>query len=266
MSVEPPAAAPELTIVTGAGRGIGRAIAMELGRLGSKVVCISKSSTCSDTAEQIRSAGGEADSIQLDLAQYANAGPTISNWLGRQSSKKIGLVLAAGSLGPSGSLVQTKLEDWDAAWRSNVLGNIAVVQGCLPRLMSNRYGRILFFAGGGAAYAYPLFPAYAVTKTALVRAVENLHEDLKEAGDFSTAILAPGAVDTEMLASVRAKGGEVRTTVPIDEPVAFARSFLSAPECAFSGCFVHVRDPWQPLLAPEATIARKDLWKLRRVE
>jgi 3-oxoacyl-[acyl-carrier protein] reductase len=258
--------APELAIVTGAGRGIGRAIALDLARHGSEVLCISKSASCVETVDKVRCAGGKADSIQLDLAQYSYVGEPISRWLDRNHARKIAIVLAGGSLGPSGTLASTHLEDWELAWRTNVLGNLAVVQACLPRLVANRYGRVLFFAGGGAAYAYPLFPAYAMTKTALVRVVENLHEDLKTSGDIAVAILAPGAVDTQMLATVRQAGGEVRTMVPISEPVAFVRSFVSAPQCGFSGCFVHVRDAWQPLLENAAAIPQKDLWKLRRVE
>jgi NAD(P)-dependent dehydrogenase (short-subunit alcohol dehydrogenase family) len=141
-----------------------------------------------------------------------------------------------------------------------------VVQACLAAMQANRWGRILFFSGGGAAYAYPLFPAYSIAKTALVRAAENLHEDLRNSGEFAVAILAPGAVETEMLATVRASGAEVRTTVPIEEPVAFVGSFLSSPNCGLSGRFVHVRDRWPEILCGDAKLERDDLWKLRRLE
>ena len=150
--------------------------------------------------------------------------------------------------------------------RTNVLGNLAVTKAALPIMLKNKYGRLVFFAGGGAAYAYPIFPGYAASKTALVRAVENLHEDLKDAGDFAVAILAPGAVETDTLTRVREHGGYVRTTVPIEEPVEFVHQFLTAGKCGFSGCFVHVRDDWQKLLNSDNRLTAKDLWKLRRVE
>jgi NAD(P)-dependent dehydrogenase (short-subunit alcohol dehydrogenase family) len=256
----------ELVIVTGAGRGIGRAVALTMADRGATVLCLSRTANCRHTAETIRDKGGSAHSIEVDLSDFVSTGKVISRWLKDRSFERIGIVLAAGSLGPSGTLATTELEDWDHAWRVNVLGNLSVVRASLPTLQVNRFGRILFFAGGGAAYAYPLFPAYAITKTALVRAVENLHEDLKDAGDFKVAILAPGAVETDMLATVRSKGGFVKTTVGIEESVSFASSFLSAESCAFSGCFVHVRDEWQPLLNQAAEVTRGDLWKLRRVE
>jgi NAD(P)-dependent dehydrogenase (short-subunit alcohol dehydrogenase family) len=258
--------APELVIVTGAGRGIGRNIALEFGKQDATVLCISRSSNSETTAKAIREAGGKAEALPVDLADFEQAGKKVAAWLAGKSFERIGIVLAAGSLGPSGTLATTSLSEWDLAFRSNVLGNLAVVQGALPSMLENKFGRLVFFAGGGAAYAYPMFPAYAASKTALVRAVENLHEDLKDAGDFAVAILAPGAVETDILAAVRAQGGYVRTTVAMEEPVGFAREFINARSVGFSGSFVHVRDEWASYLNTDRQPEKKDLWKLRRVE
>src|SRR5579864_339317 len=154
-------ASPDLVVVTGAGRGIGRLIAIEVARMGPAVLCISRTHTARDTAEAIRSSGGRADALESDLSDYIGTGRAVSDWLRNGPYQRIGLVLAAGMLGPCGPLWQTSLEDWDSTWRVNVLGNLAVVQACLPRLRAGRFGRLLFFAGGGAAYANPLFPGYA---------------------------------------------------------------------------------------------------------
>jgi NAD(P)-dependent dehydrogenase (short-subunit alcohol dehydrogenase family) len=204
--------------------------------------------------------------LVLDLEDFRNAETVIDSWIRKSEFKRIAAVFAAAILGPQGPLIGCSLTDWDRTFRVNVLGNLAVARAILPVQRENRFGRLLFFAGGGAAYAYPVFPAYAATKSALVRIVENLHQDLKDEGDFATAILAPGAVQTDTLAMVRASGAEIRTTVPIAEPVAFAREFILSQYCAFSGCFVHVRDEWRQYLRPETELPKKDLWKLRRVE
>lgn len=261
-----PDQAPDLVIVTGAGRGIGKSIALEFAKQGAAVLCISQSDKAHATAKEIRSAGGHADSIQVDLADFTAAGEQVKSWLAGKPYRRIGVVLAAGSLGPSGTLATTSLAEWDLAFRANVLGNLAVAQAALPTMLEHRFGRLVFFAGGGSAYAYPIFPAYAASKTALVRAVENLHEDLKDSGDFAVAILAPGAVDTDILASVRAHGGYVKTTVAMEEPVGFIREFVNAASVPFSGAFVHVRDTWATYLNTDKQLEKKDLWKLRRVE
>jgi len=261
-----PEITPELVVVTGAGRGIGRSIALAFGQQGAEVLCISRSEKTEETAAKIREAGGKATALRVDLADFEEAGKSVAEWFVGKQYNRIGVVLAAGALGPSGTLATTSLKEWDLAFRSNVMGNLAVAQAALPAMLESRFGRLVFFAGGGAAYAYPLFPAYAMSKTALVRVVENLHEDLKDAGDFATAILAPGAVDTEILAAVRAQGGYVKTTVAMEEPVGFVREFINAQTVGFSGGFVHVRDEWASFLNNGKQTEKKDLWKLRRVE
>jgi len=256
---------PDLVVITGAGRGIGKAIALEVAK-SSFVLCISRSESALETAQIVRSAGGKAAGLVLDIEDYKAAEAKVGEWISNSSFKRITAVFAAAILGPQGPLTDTDLGDWDRAFKINVLGNLAVARALLPAQLQNRFGRLLFFAGGGAAYAYPIFPAYAASKTALVRIVENLHEDLKDKGDFATAILAPGAVETDTLAFVRASGAEVRTTVDISEPTGFAREFILSETCSFSGCFVHVRDTWPQWLNRDQPLPGKDLWKLRRVE
>jgi NAD(P)-dependent dehydrogenase (short-subunit alcohol dehydrogenase family) len=142
-----------------------------------------------------------------------------------------------------------------------------VLQAALPQMRVSGFGRVAMFAGGGSAYAYPTFPAYAISKTALVREVENIGVEMKDLADFSVVILAPGAVDTDMLADVRAAGAEVRTLTSITEPVGFVTSFLTAAEARkLSGRFIHVRDVWRETLADADKTLGDNHWKLRRVE
>jgi NAD(P)-dependent dehydrogenase (short-subunit alcohol dehydrogenase family) len=253
-------------VITGAGRGIGRAAALHLAGTGAHILCISQSANAAETARLITAAGGAAESLSIDLADYASAESTVSAWIGRHPGQRIGAVLAAAILGASGPLIHTDLATWDLAYRIGVLGNLAVLKALLPRMTEASFGRIVGFSGGGSAYAYPIFPASSATKTAMVRAVENLHEDLKDKGDFATVCLAPGAVDTDMLKQVRNAGAYVRTTADMAEPVGFLERFLTAESCGFSGCFVHVRDSYAHLLNTGEHIATSSLWKLRRIE
>jgi NAD(P)-dependent dehydrogenase (short-subunit alcohol dehydrogenase family) len=148
-----PLCAPDLVIVTGAGRGIGKTIALEFGKSEATVLCISRSQNAEATADEIRERGGNAQALQLDLESFAEVGQQVSAWIAGKSFLRIGVVLAAGSLGPTGSLLNTNLSEWESAFRSNVLGNLAVVQAVLPAMLENKFGRLLFFAGGGAAYS-----------------------------------------------------------------------------------------------------------------
>ena len=254
----------EAVLVTGAGRGIGKAIALDLAASGVHVVCLSKSANADITRDEIRERGGSAESLSLDLSRYAETERAAGTC--GEPHQRWGVVLAAGILGPTGSLVETNLEDWRECMELNVLGNLAAVKGLLHRMLAARFGRILAFAGGGSAYAYPLFPAYSASKTAMVRAIENLNKDLEGKGDFAVACLAPGAVETDMLARVREAGAEIKTTTDIAEPVRFAREFLFSTSCGFSGSFVHVRDKWPEYLNNGHALNTESLWKLRRIE
>lgn len=253
---------PDLAIVTGAGRGIGRAAAKALAAKGVEVLCVSQSAHCAELAKEIIAQGGKAEALQIDLGDYATAQKEIEKYLDKRQPKKLALVAAAGILGPTGPLTQSDLAAWEQTFRVNVLGNLAVLQVVLPFMQKNAFGRVVMFAGGGSAYAYPMFPAYAASKTALVRATENIAVDMKDAEDFSIVILAPGAIETDMLATVRASGGEVRTTTDIKEPVDFVCNFLQTANAKnLNGRFIHVRDIWQ-----DKETLSDDHWKLRRVE
>jgi 3-oxoacyl-[acyl-carrier protein] reductase len=253
-------------VITGAGRGIGKAAALHLARTGAHILCISQTANAAETARLITAVGGSADSLSIDLADYAIAETTVGQWIAQYPGQRIGVVLAAAILGASGPLIHTDLTTWDLAFRIGVLGNLAVLKALLPRMTEARFGRIAGFSGGGSAYAYPIFPAYSATKTAMVRAVENLHEDLKDKGDFAVVCMAPGAVDTDMLQQVRGAGAYVKTLATMEEPVGFLEQFLTAESCGFSGCFVHVRDSYAHLLNTGERIATDSLWKLRRIE
>jgi NAD(P)-dependent dehydrogenase (short-subunit alcohol dehydrogenase family) len=256
----------DAVVVTGAGRGIGRAVALALGSRGLFVVCLSKTDSAHRTATAVVDAGGRSQALTLDLAEYGTVSEAIGGVLRSHPDLRWGAVLAAGVTGPSGGLPVQDLAAWDETFRINVLGNVAVAQALLPALRRERFGRLVFFSGGGAAYAYPLFPAYSCTKTALVRVVENLHHDLEDDGDIGVVCLAPGAVATDLLAQVRSAGGEVRTETKVEETIAFVEQFLSRPAAALSGRFVHVRDNWEELLNDASPAPPPDHWTLRRVQ
>jgi NAD(P)-dependent dehydrogenase (short-subunit alcohol dehydrogenase family) len=256
---------PDAVVVTGAGRGIGRAVAIALGVRGLPTLCIARTSSAEATMDTIRCGGGIAEALTLDLADHRTAERAVSLWVGERPYRRLGVVLAAAELGPRGPLEESGLDAWAHAFEVNVLGNLAVVRALLGRMLETGAGRVVFLAGGGAAYAYPVFPAYACTKAALVRAAENLHEDLLTRGDFAVVCLAPGAVETDMLRQVRAARADVRTTAPADDAVRFVEAFLSSPATALSGRLVHVRDAWSRAM-DGADGLPADRWKLRRAE
>ncbi|HSY43797.1 MAG TPA: SDR family oxidoreductase, partial [Candidatus Acidoferrum sp.] len=136
----------DCVVISGAGQGIGKAIACDLGSKGVSVLCISKSKNCEATASEIVQAGGKAESMVLDIGNLEKTRSSVSAWIEKHPYKKIGLVLAAAVLGPQD---YQNLEGWDECYRTNVLGNLAIYSALLPRMLENKFGRIVSFAGGG---------------------------------------------------------------------------------------------------------------------
>ncbi len=250
-------------LVTGAGRGIGRAVALHLAEHTSmSLVLTSKSDNAIETARAcnaIRAGSARAFAWDLD-----DAGPARNHVLAavEAAAGPIALVHAAGVLGPTGDFSGNDVDAWWAAMQTNLLGTVRLVHALLPRMLRDSAGRILLFAGGGAAYGYPRFSSYGTAKAALVRFTETLAMELGDAGPVIT-IMAPGANETDMLAEVRKAGGIVRTTVDIAEPCRAVARLLTEDTRGLHGRFIHVRDEWTP--ASAAALA-DDMWKLRRVE
>ena len=171
------------------------------------------------------------------------------------------LVNAAGVLGPGGPFTSISMSEFADTIAVNLLGSCNFMHAALPLMEAKAFGRIVNFAGGGAAYSYPNFTPYGTSKAALVRFTETLADEIL-AEDVTVNIIAPGAVETAMLVEVRSRGGEVRTTVAITEPVALVHFLCTEEARHISGRFIHVRDDYRR----RDLYAQKEMLKLRRIE
>ena len=251
-------------LITGGGSGIGKAIALKLAEIKIPMILVGRATSTEKTRDLVLACGGEAEVFSCDLEDYGRIQASLAIAVAGKPAKRWGVVLAASILDPAGS--HSTSIDYEKVHRTNVVGNLAVLETCLPSMMVNHFGRVLFFAGGGAAYAYPAFPAYALSKVSTVRLVENLAVSYPPTTTgCSFVCLAPGAVDTPMLAKVLASGGEVKTKTSINEPVAFAEHYFASDSTALSGRYVHVRDDWKSYLAGSRPLAPEQ-FMLRRVQ
>jgi 3-oxoacyl-[acyl-carrier protein] reductase len=251
----------DLAIITGAGSGIGKAIALKLGSEGIPLLLIGRKPSCSITQSIIISNGGSAEIMECDLSDYIKIKDKLPKIIEKKQAKKIGILLAAAVLdNPKNNDISSELE---IVFKINVIGNLAVLESCLPQLIKNKSGRVIFFAGGGAAYANPEFPAYSLSKVSTVRLVENLAATYPPSTGCSFICLAPGAVDTPMLSQVIAKGSVVKTKTGIEEPVGFASYYFNSDSTLLSGRYIHVRDEWKAYLDGIKPLI-KDQFYLRR--
>ncbi|HLB34839.1 MAG: hypothetical protein A3F67_03325 [Verrucomicrobia bacterium RIFCSPHIGHO2_12_FULL_41_10] len=250
-------------LITGASSGIGKAIALRMASKKIPLLLVGRQHSLIPIQEAIGQAGGVAEIFDADLVKHEHWKSELSKNIASKNGAQWSVVLAASILGSPRE--ECELSNYNHVFNTNVVGNLAVLEACLPQMTQTQFGRIVFFAGGGAAYAYPEFPAYALSKVSTVRLTENLAAIYPPSTGLSFVCLAPGAVDTPMLAKVIAAGGEVKTKTNIEEPVNFVEEYCNSNSNILSGRYIHVRDNWKDYLSGSKQVIQ-DQFFLRRIQ
>jgi 3-oxoacyl-[acyl-carrier protein] reductase len=256
-------------LVTGGSMGIGAACARRLASDGWRVVVAARGRE--EIEATVASLDGEGhESLVLDVgdpAAWATARPSVA--------ELDALVHAAAVIGPIGSAEGIDPAAFLEVLRVNVLGTFLAVRACLPALREAR-GPIVAFSGGGATGPLPRYDAYAASKAATARLVENLAAD----GVRINAV-APGFVATRMHEATLAAGADgagdeyfARTMRDLDaggtppevaaELVAF---LLSEAAQGITGRLISAPwDPWRESEFQERLRDERDLGTLRRID
>ncbi|KAK9725682.1 hypothetical protein RND81_05G162300 [Saponaria officinalis] len=191
-----------VAIVTGASRGIGKAIALHLASLGAKIVVnySSNSSQADDVITQINSSGHEmrAIAIKADVSDPAQVEALFDSSEEAFNSKVTILVATAGVLDPKyPSIAETTVEDFDKAFNVNTKGTFLCCRQAAQRLKQGGGGRIITFSTSLAAAFRPGYGAYTASKAAIEAMTKILAKELK--GTKITAnCIAPGPIATEL--------------------------------------------------------------------
>lgn len=252
----------QVVCVTGASRGIGKAVALGFLARGADVLLLARSFSPKDRTPN----GYPADASDRIMARRCNVtdfwqvSRCVDGALGRWARIDV-LVNAAAVLGSTGPLWESDPAAWRDAINVNLIGTYNTMRCVLPAMVAAGRGKIVNFAGGGAAYGYPLFGAYAASKVAVVRLTETVALEARSHGVQANAI-APGAIETDMLRQVRAVGGEVRTVGTVERAVKLVLFLASPASGHVTGRFIHAGDHYEeiPVDAPP------DLFTLRRVQ
>jgi 3-oxoacyl-[acyl-carrier protein] reductase len=195
----------KVALITGAGRGIGRSVAIGLAQAGMDVVLMARTAAeLEETRGHVAALGRSALAVRADVGCPEEVRAAVDQALERFGRIDV-LVNAAGRQPPIGPLAENDAADWAQTIQVNLLGTFHCIQAVLPGMRQRRAGKIINFSGGGATSPRPNFSAYAVSKAAVVRLTETLAEELKPYNIQVNAV-APGAVNTRMLEEVLAAG------------------------------------------------------------
>ena len=214
----------QVAIVTGAGRGIGHAVAAALAREGAAVVLAARTrQQLAQTAAAIRESGGTALAIPTDVTQDAAVEAMVEQAIAELGRLDI-LVTAAGvaSFGP---VVGTKPADWDGMLAVNLRAVMVTCRAVLPMMIRQRRGTIINVASVAAQRAIPGAAAYTATKAAVVGFSRVLAEELR-AEKVRVGVLVPGAVDTPLWDTIPTPPDRSRMLRP--EDVARAAVLMAA--------------------------------------
>ena len=193
--------AGKVAIVTGASRGIGRAISVALAQEASTIVLAARSiQQLQITAEQVTKAGGEARIVHVELTEEHS----IRNLI-QVTGEKLGrldiLVNNAG-VTHSAPLEQTSTEDWQRCISINARAPFILCREALPLMKKSQAAHIINIASVVGVKGYPLQSAYTASKHALRGMTISLAEELR-GSNIRVHLLCPGGVDTDMVDSVR---------------------------------------------------------------
>lgn len=266
-------------IITGGGRGIGRAISSLFAREGASVVIVSRTrAEVVETVAEIAAAGGAALGMPGDVTDRAHVKRVVEETVATFGAVDI-LVNDAGVQGPIGAFMGVDFDDWKANFEVNLFGTASFCRAALPGMADRRRGKIINLAGGGSTSPRPYFSAYGVAKTAVVRFTETLAREVDGLGIDVNAI-APGAVSTRMLDEVLIAGESAGAAELVEarmrkerggtspEVAAGLALFLASAESdGITGRLISaVWDPWQDSGFIERLISDRDLATLRRID
>jgi len=198
----------KVAIITGSGRGLGRASAIAMAREGASLVILSRTpSELRETAGKITGLGGKVLSLRADVSKPKDVEKVVHQALSR--FKRIDILMNnAAIIGPLKSTFKIKEREWNKTLDINLKGVYLFSRAVIPHMIKQRRGKIINVISGLGEMIMPPFGAYSVAKAGLIHLTRFMAEELKDY-DIQVHGLDPGIMDTRMQEEIRASGPEV---------------------------------------------------------
>ena len=222
-------------LVTGAGKGIGRAIAIELAREGYHIIVNYRSSEsgAKDTVAEVESNGGSAESVQFDVTDAEQTKAAIKAILNDHPDMAV-LVNNAG-VAKDGLFIMMPEKDWDVVLRTALAGFFNVTKPVLKKMVRNKKGSVVTISSVAGIMANRGQANYSAAKAGLIGASRSLAAEVGRLG-IRINVVAPGLIDTEMIQDVPLDG--LKNIIPMarvgkPEEVARAVRFLCSEDASY---------------------------------
>ena len=188
--------AGQVAVVTGAGRGIGRAIAGALGREGAAVVLAARSgSELQTVAREIEQAGGRALAVATDVRQEASVEALVRRALAEW--RQVDVLVNAAGVATFAPVTDSKLDDWDQMLAVNLRGAVLCCRAALPSMVGRHRGTIINVGSVVTSRTLTGSAAYTASKYGLLGFSRVLAEEMRAHG-VRVGVLSAGATDTPL--------------------------------------------------------------------
>ncbi len=262
-------------LVTGAGRGIGKRLAIGFAAAGNRVALLARSKAELDLAHlEIEHGGGNALRIRADVTDFEQMNAAVDRARVHYGEVDV-LICAAAIPGPIGPFAEQSPKAWVDTIHTNLLGVMHACKAVLPHMIARREGKIIVLSGAGATAARPNLSAYAASKAAVVRLVETIAEEVRD-HNVQINCMGPGGTYTHMTDEILRAGEragwketeealEIRQTggVAPERQIQLALFLASQQSNHISGKLIHVTDDWKKLRSENI---HPEIYTLRRLQ
>ena len=227
----------QIAVVTGAGRGIGRAIALKFASEGADVVCVSRTAENSEkVAGEVRALGRKAWALAVDVSDATAVSAAAEKILGDCS--KVDILINNAGVTRDGLLMRMSDADWDIVLNTNLKGAFLFTKAFTRTFVKQRSGRIINVASIIGLVGQAGQANYAASKAGLIGFTQSVAKELGSR-NITVNALAPGFIETDMTAVLGAdKKAEILKNIPLNslgqpEDIANAALFLASPAARY---------------------------------